>query len=281
MKHCVVLSAIIMYVLCFAFLGCEPVDPEPTPAPTQTPAPTTTPGPTATPTPAPTPEPLTVTMVSVPEGSFEMGCTSGDFDCESDEYVRHTVKLKAFQLSAYEVTQRQWEAVMGSNPSSFSGCAECPVESVAWEDVGTFITELNSLTGKSYRLPSEAEWEYAARAGTNTLYICGTEESCLSEYTWYNVNAEEQTHAVGQKLPNDWGLYDMTGNVYEWCRDWYDEDYYDVSPDKDPPGPEIGEERIARGGSWDSNSWRCRISNRYSRNPLKGETNIGFRLAHD
>lgn len=223
---------------------------------------------------------INLTMVSIPGGTFEMGCSPGDSDCEEDESPRHMVTISAFQMSAFETTQGQWEEVMGSNPSRFPECGpECPVEVVSWNDVQNFIERLNNQTGMQYRLPTEAEWEYAARAGATTKWHCGDDESCLGVYEWYNENSGDQTHPVGQKEPNAWGLYDMSGNVWEWCSDWYGSNYYESSPDTDPQGPDAGSFRVVRLGGWRNNAMHCRTSQRSSGNPLGAMDNrLGFRL---
>jgi formylglycine-generating enzyme required for sulfatase activity len=218
-------------------------------------------------------------MIDIPGGTFEMGCSLGDSECNDSEIPRHPITISAFKMSTYEITQGQWEAVMGLNPSAFPGCGDdCPVESVSWNAVQVFIDELNSLTSKNYRLPTEAEWEYAARAGTTTKWYCGDDGSCLDDIAWYQDNSGDQTHLVGQKDPNAWGLYDMSGNVWEWCSDWYDEDYYSSSPDTDPQGPDSGSKRVIRGGSWMGPAMWCRSSVRGSLPPLDSYTYTGFRL---
>ena len=226
-----------------------------------------------------------ITMVSIPGGTFEMGCPFGDIRCpKSDQLPYHTVTISAFKMSAYEITQGQWEAVMGSNPAYFDECgSNCPVEWVSWNEVQDFIEELNNQTGKQYRLPTEAEWEYAARAGTTTIWYCGDYESCLDDYAWYSVNSGDKTHPVGQKQPNAWGLYDMSGNVWEWCSDWYNANYYSESPSTNPQGPDKGEERVLRGGMCGWYARYCRSANRYQAYPHIpffpiGVVHVGFRL---
>lgn len=190
-------------------------------------------------------------MVALPGGTFEMGCSEGDDECLEDEYPRHTVTLSPFQIAAYEITQGQWESMMGSNPSAFSECgADCPVESVYWYEVEEFIDAVNRLSGNQYRLCTEAEWEYAARAGTTTKYNCGDSADCLNEHEWYFNNSLDTPQPVGSLESNPWGLYDMLGNISEWCLDWYSPDYYAVSPDRDPQGPDSGISRAVRGGSY-------------------------------
>jgi len=233
-------------------------------------------------------------MISIPGGTFEMGCSDdsgyvcltyteyleGLCDCWTDT-VAHRVTISSFKMSAYEVTHDQWETVMGYNPSGFSGCSDCPIDDVSWNEVQDFIDELNGLTGKQYRLPTEAEWEYAARAGTTTKWYCGDDESCLDDIAWNMGNSNEQTHPVGQKEPNALGLYDMSGNVYEWVQDWYGEDYYSVSPSTDPQGPDSGFARAKRGGGWRYNGTYCRSFNRGGSTPSYHYNYLGFRLALD
>ena len=182
-------------------------------------------------------------FVRIEPGTFLMGSDSGDSD---EEKPAHKVTLtKGFYMQMTEVTQKEWQAVMGDNPSSFKG-PDLPVEQVSWEDALEFLKKLNAAEkGAKYRLPSEAEWEYAARAGQ------AGEPANLEAVAWYETNSGKQTHPVGQKQPNAWGLYDMLGNVYEWCADWYDYDFYAKSPSVDPPGPGSGKLRVLRGGSWD------------------------------
>ena len=205
-----------------------------------------------------------------------------------DETSRHTVAIsKAFYLGKYEVTQEQWVAVMGSNPSEFKGRTN-PVEKVSWDDVQEFLRRLNSkegtnpplpLPGGEYRLPTEAEWEYACRAGATTTYSFGDDADQVGQYAWYDGNSGEKTHPVGQLKPNAWGLYDMHGNVYEWCQDWYGETYYSQSPAKDPQGPGSGNSRLLRGGSWYANAPLVRCASRISYAPASRDRNIGVRVA--
>ncbi len=175
-------------------------------------------------------------FVLIPPGSFQMGCSSESEDCASDEKPRHEVEIsQAFLLGKYEVTQAQWEAVMGNNPSWFEG-AKYPVENVSWNDVQEFIAKLLEKEGVQYRLPTEAEWEYAARAGSRTAYCFGDDKNQLRNYAWYD--REDGMHPVGKKMPNAWGLYDMHGNVWEWVQDWYGG--YSDGFERDPEGPRAG-----------------------------------------
>ncbi len=222
-----------------------------------------------------------IKLVLIQPGEFLMGSSDGD----ADEKPPHKVKItKPFYLGVTEVTQEQYERVMGTNPSKFQGDPRRPVENVSFKDAVEFcrkLTERERLSGKSgptYRLPTEAEWEYACRAGTTTTWCCGDDESALADYAWYG-NANGQTHAVAQKKPNAWGLYDMHGNVWEWCADWYADEYYARSPSDDPVGPDEGWPRVFRGGGWYCQASECRASER----PVAGRPNdyigFGFRLA--
>ncbi|GHT81764.1 hypothetical protein AGMMS49960_05370 [Betaproteobacteria bacterium] len=168
---------------------------------------------------------------------------------------------------------------MGSNPSKFKGRSN-PVEQVSWDDVQTFIQRLNAKEGTNkYRLPTEAEWEYAARAGTKSTYSFGDDAGQLGSYAWYNGNSGSQTHPVGQEKPNPWGLYDMHGNVWEWVNDQYDGSYYGRSPSTDPAGPSSGQYRVLRGGSWHGSAGSLRSGIRRGSTPDPRSDNFGFRLA--
>jgi formylglycine-generating enzyme required for sulfatase activity len=181
-------------------------------------------------------------------GKFTMGSSTGS----KDEQPPHEVEItKPFYLGQYEVTQGQWKAVMRNNPSFFKDCGDnCPVESVSWEDVQEFIRKLNQMEGGSnYRLPTEAEWEYACRAGSQTAYTFGDDPGRLGDYAWYDGNSNRRTRPVGERKPNAWGLYDMHGNVWEWVQDWYSKGYYIDSPRLNPQGPSSGQAKVLRGGS--------------------------------
>jgi formylglycine-generating enzyme required for sulfatase activity len=210
----------------------------------------------------------------IPAGEFQMGSTSG----ADDERPVHTVRLsKPFYLGIHEVTQGQWEAVMGNNPSQFKGDANRPVEMVSWEEVQQFIDKLNTREGGTqYRLPTEAEWEYAARAGSTTAYSFGDDSSQLGKYAWFEGNAGKTTHPVGTLQPNAWGLYDMHGNVWEWVQDWYGK--YTAEPVTDPQGPASGSLRVYRGGSWLIGARSCRSASRYNGAPGYRYVSLGFRL---
>jgi formylglycine-generating enzyme required for sulfatase activity len=248
-----------------------------------------------------------IEMVRVPAGKFKMGSPESEADRSSDEGPQHEVSVSSFYIGKYEVTQAQWRAVaeklpkvkidLNPDPSYFKG-ADLPVEQVSWEEAVEFCERLSRATGKKYRLPTEAEWEYACRAGTRGPYAGN-----LDEMGWYGNNsgrlrldADEiwrtdqsnygkritdngcQTHAVGQKQANGFGLYDMHGNVWEWCMDWYSENYYSQSPNADPTGPSTGSFRVTRGGSWFSLARLCRSAYRFRLSPTYREYYLGFRL---
>ena len=219
-------------------------------------------------------------FVLIPSGSFMMGSDPNFEEAHRDESPSHKVIIsQPFYLGKYEVTQAQWLAVMGSNPSKFKG-RNNPVEMVSWHDTQEFIRRLNAQEGhERYRLPTEAEWEYAARAGTSTTYFFGDDKNALSRYAWYHENANEAPRPVGQKPPNAWGLYDVHGNVREWVQDWYGETYYANSPDTDPKGPSSGKKRVDRGGSWGFNAVFCRSAFRGDVLPDARMGYLGFRLA--
>jgi formylglycine-generating enzyme required for sulfatase activity len=205
-------------------------------------------------------------MVLIPAGEFVMGLSDSDNSDGNDEMLPHRVRItKPFCLGKYLVTQQQWEAVMGGNPSHFKG-PNNPLEQVNWDDCQQFLEKINAKIGTQggkFVLPSEAQWEYACRAGSATRYCFGDDESDLEKYAWYNANSGGKTHPVGGKAPNAWGLSGMHGNVWEWCADWYDEKYYANSPATDPGGPATGLFRAARGGSWLSPARRCRSADRF------------------
>ena len=196
----------------------------------------------------------------------------------------HRVRItKPFFLGVYQVTQREWEKVMGSNPSNFKG-EDLPVESVSWEDCQVFIKKLAALEpGVKYRLPTEAEWEYACRAGSTGNFCFGDDEARLGEYAWYSGNSDNKTHPVGEKKPNAWGLYDIHGNVWEWCWNWWDDKYYERCAKQgvvaDPSGPETGSSRLYRGGSWDYDAVDCGSGYRYWDEPVMRWYYLGLRLA--
>jgi sulfatase modifying factor 1 len=216
-------------------------------------------------------------FVFIKGGCYEMGDTFEDG--RKDEKPSHSVCVDDFYLGIYEVTQEQWEKVMGSNPSYFKKGNNYPVEQVSWEDVLQFINRLNNQTGRNYRLPTEAEWEYAARSGGKKEKYAGTsQEDELKQYAWFAPNSDLQTHPVGQKKANGLGLYDLTGNVAELCLDWYDENYYKNSFSNNPKGPNGGTYRVLRGNSYFAYDYRARASARSMVTPSVRNSFIGFRL---
>jgi formylglycine-generating enzyme required for sulfatase activity len=267
----------------------EPSAPLPPPAPTKPVVPAEqTPVATAEVKPAPKPAPAAVAAASslvlpneltnsigmkfrlIQPGTFMMGSPA------------HQVTLtKQYYMGNYPVTQSEYARIMGSNPSRFKG--DChPVEQVSWEDATAFIQKLNGLpeeraAGRVYRLPTESEWEYACRAGSSRAYCFGEDEARLGEYAWYGANSGRKTHPVGQKAPNAWGLYDMHGNVWEWCSDWYGD--YPSGSVRDPKGPSTGSYRVNRGGSWYDEAAHCRSADRNRNVPSNRYYSLGFRLA--
>lgn len=216
-------------------------------------------------------------MIYVEGGRFTMGATSGQgSDYEDDELPTHNVTLSDYWIGETEVTQELWEAVMGNNPSRFTGNSRYPVEQVSWDDCQTFIQELNRLTGKRFRLPTEAEWEFAARGGNSSKGYKYSGSNTIGNVAWYVGNSSSKTHQVGTKSPNELGIYDMSGNVYEWCSDWYGE--YSTSSQTDPTGPADGFYRVLRGGSWNFNAIYCRVSARNYYTPDYWHYFNGFRL---
>jgi formylglycine-generating enzyme required for sulfatase activity len=270
-------------------------------------------------------------FVLIPAGEFAMGSTPEEIAAETEwgkkkesqgyldqvpaEGPRHPVKItKPFYLGMYQVTQGEYEKVMGVNPSAFTekqmemsvlkiplrgfeaktrpnsakkvlgeDTSRHPVETVSWEGAMEFCQRLSSMPAERtarrvYRLPTEAESEYACRAGTTTRWYSGDDEAGLVDWAWFNKNAGGMTHPVGQKKPNAWGLYDMHGNVWHWCSDWYSADYYQQSPPIDPAGPPAGSARVLRGGNWHCPSSYCRSASRYSREPAARSRWFGFRV---
>ena len=219
------------------------------------------------------------TMVRVEGGTFTMGASSEEGSIAlDDEKPAHLVTLSTYYIGETVVTQELWENVMWFNPSYFKG-TKLPVTLVSWNDCQNFIKKLNRLTGKTFRLPTEAEWEYAARGGRNSkrYKYCGS--NSLGDVAWYNNNSGRSSHEVGRKEANELGLYDMSGNVREWCNDWYRDNYYANSPKQDPSGPNIGVMRVTRGGCMLDDTEHCRASYRGFSVPDRKENYIGFRLA--
>lgn len=217
-----------------------------------------------------------IEMVYVEGGSFTMGATAEQGDAYSEETPKHQVTLSNFHIGKYEVTQALWQAVMSNNPSRFKG-ANRPVEQVSWDDCQEFICKLNNLTNAHFRLPTEAEWEYAARGGKQSRGFKYAGSNNLGSVAWYNNNSGNETHPVGQKSPNELGLYDMSGNVLEWCQDWFDN--YSANSQTNPMGPSSGPGRVNRGGSWDGYVGWCRSSYRNTSTPSLRLSYLGLRLA--
>ena len=216
-------------------------------------------------------------MVKVEGGTFTMGATSEQGgDAWYTEKPTHSVTLSGYYLCKYEVTQALWQAVMGKNPSSFKG-HDLPVERVSWNDCQTFISRLNNLTGKKFRLPTEAEWEYAARGGNRSRGCKYSGSNNLFDVAWFNNNSGSKTHPIGSKNPNELGLYDMSGNVWEWCSDGYES--YNSSSQTNPTGSPLGIIRVFRGGSWSFGARYCRSSYRSGNAPDDFHDNLGLRLA--
>lgn len=216
-------------------------------------------------------------FVLVEGGTFEMGSNDG----ESDEEPIHSVTVNSFYIGKYEVTQKEWVDVMSNNPCRFKG-DNLPVASVSWDEIQVFLSKLNQKTGKKYRLPTEAEWEYAAKGGNKSKGYEYSGSKNLDEVAWYDNNSGSQTHPVGTKAPNELGIYDMSGNVWEYCSDYYENNYYSISPNNNPKGPSGWAERVLRGGSFYSVINNCRSSDRKSNSLWKlGSGDVGFRLAQD
>ncbi len=234
----------------------------------------------------------------IPPGEFLMGSPDDEEGRWTDEGPQHRVRIsRPFFLGVHPVTQSQWESVMGSNPSDFSSdglfgervsrmsTGDFPVDSVSWGDTQSFLKKLNeqaTATGGVYRLPTEAEWEYACRAGTTTRFYFGDDPTDLDEFGWYSGNtggwSDGRPHRVGVKRPNAWGIYDLHGNVWEWCQDRLSGDYETNSPREDPTGPPTGSYRVNRGGSWDEDAEFCRSASRGGSTPGRRRNDLGFRL---
>jgi len=217
-----------------------------------------------------------IEMVLLPAGRFTMG------DKDELDAPPHEVAISSFYMDKYLVTQQQYETICGENPARWKGDTN-PVEQVSWWAAAKFCNERSKKEGldpcydlktghcdfdaNGYRLPTEAEWEYACRAGTQTSYFFGDVPTKLGEYAWFKDNAGGRPQPVGGKRPNPWGLYDICGNVWHWCNDFYQVDYYDQAPQEDPRGPEVGETRVVRGGAWKFSGESCRSGYRYNENP--------------
>jgi len=234
-----------------------------------------------------------IELVTVPAGVFLMGTDDTDHEWFSHSRPVHEVRLDSFQLSVYEITQAQFEKVTGYNPSLMKGDDSRPVDQVSWFDAAAFCNKLSELAGlmpcydilnrtcifsrNGFRLPTEAEWEYACRAGTNTKYHTGNSESGLALAGWYRSNSEGTTHPVGRKVPNAWGLFDMHGNVWEWCNDW--QRSYENCKNENPSGPSWGHSRVLRGGGWHFPAVGCSSAYRHRAKPEYRLSAVGFRIA--
>jgi len=214
-------------------------------------------------------------FIKVPGGTFMMGDTFGDGD--DDEKPVHEVQLAGFYIGKYQVTQGQWKKVMGNNPADFQKGDDYPVEQVSWDDAQEFVRKLTEMNGRKYefRLPTEAEWEYAARSGGKKERYAGGDD--IDAVAWYNENSGGSTHPVGKKAPNGLGIHDMSGNVWEWCGDWFGD--YPSGSVRNPEGPDSGSDRVERGGSWDNTAGLCRSALRIRDSPGERSNNLGFRLA--
>ena len=216
-------------------------------------------------------------LILVETGTFDMGCTDGECDENSNELPVHKVTLSNYKIAKYTITQLQWKAVMGNNPSYTKG-DDLPVEQVSWNNVQEFINKLNTITGKNYRLPTEAEWEFAARGGNKSKGYKYSGSNTINDVAWYSVNSGRKLQPVGTKAPNELGIYDMSGNVFEWCSDW-NSAYTEVSQ-TNPTGPATGTMHIVRGGSYIGNAYYCRISFRDGLFSNDSGIGLGFRLVH-
>ncbi len=217
-------------------------------------------------------------MVTVQGGTFTMGCTEEQGSCDDDEKPVRQVQVNSFRIGKYQVTQDLWAAVMGKNPSKFRNCPRCPVENVGWDDTKTFLKKLNALTGERYRLPTDAEWEYAARGGQKSqgsLYV-GSDD--LDSVAWYDKNSGNRVHQVGQKQPNGLGLYDMSGNVWEWVEDCWNKKYPGPQADGSAWKSRNCARHMLRGGAWTSYPRYLRASNRYWNLSAFLRDDVGFRL---
>jgi formylglycine-generating enzyme required for sulfatase activity len=228
------------------------------------------------------PNQVALEIVEIPAGKFLIGSPDGDPNASDDEKPQHQVKVNSFAIGKYPVTQAQYQAVMGTNPSYFKNNPQNPVENVSWNDAKAFCQKLSRITGKTYRLPTEAEWEYACRAGTTTCYYFGDNDNQLGNYAWGRKNSNNTPHPVGQKKPNAWGLYDMSGNVWEWCEDnWHDS--YAGAPNDGSVWIENGNNNRSplRGGSCCSYPYYCRSAFRLDYYRRAYDYDIGFRVVCD
>jgi formylglycine-generating enzyme len=284
------LFVVMLIGLCSSLVvGCGAPDPKPKPKLKLKPGSVTVPDVAGVDETILLPSDVPLEMVWIEPGTFMMGSPSGEQDRVWDE-TQHSVTLtQGFWMGKYELTKAQWTAVMGTTPWSGQDFVledgNSPAEYVSWNDAQAFITALNTLTNKTFRLPTEAEREYACRAGTTERFYWGDalDSSAIGSYAWFYDNARDAgqryAHVVGQKTANAWDLYDMSGNVYEWCNDWYDTSYYSSSPASDPVGPTSGSRRVLRGGSWSGYGGDCRSAIRCSGAPSGATDGIGFRLS--
>ena len=218
---------------------------------------------------------VSFTMIAVKGGTFQMGNERG---YNAWAYPVHQVTLSNYYIGETEVTQELWNAVMGSNPSISTGNMPCPVEYVSWDECQTFISRLNELTGETFRLPTEAQWEYAARGGNKSKGYTYSGSNAIDDVAWYDDNSGEMTHPVKTKVPNELGIYDMSGNVNEWCSDWFGS--YSSAAQTDPTGPSTGSSRVIRGGGWSEDASCCRVADRDGVLPTSSSRILGLRLAH-
>ncbi len=229
---------------------------------------------------------VNMAVIYIPAGEFEMGSPMEELERDSDEAQHHIKLTKPFYMGKFEVTQLQYRALMNENNSKFGG-DKLPVENVNWHEAGRFLKKLSDKTNLKFRLPTEAEWEYACRAGTTTAFNTGT--TLDSDFANYNAKTPyadgiigkylKRTTVVGSYQPNAFGLYDMHGNVWEWCNDIYNADYYKITPSIDPKGPqEESKARVIRGGAWDEKAYKCRSADRNHRWATTNQSNIGFRV---
>ncbi len=277
MKHLLRMTLALGAVFALTLTTMMPAQAEPTPVPIQRPD--------TKPKPNPKPKTkkftvcgVTFTMVEVRGGTFTMGATAEQgSDALDNEKPAHKVTLPAYYIGQTEVTQALWQAVMGNNPSYHKGNNNYPVERVSWNDVQTFISKLNNITGLKFRLPTEAEWEFAARGGTKSKGYKYSGSNNINYIAWYEDNSGYKTHPVATKAPNELGIYDMSGNVVEWCQNWYGS--YSSQSDYNPARPGTGSYRVGRGGCYYTFVGDCRVSNRNYITPDLRHYILGFRLA--
>ncbi len=215
-------------------------------------------------------------LILIPAGKYSIGASERDMDA----IPVHSVYVDSFYIGKYEVTQAEWVSVMQFNPSRFQRESH-PVETVSWYDAEEYVKRLTELTGETYRLPTEAEWEIACRAGTTAEYHWGMDHLKKEEYAWTSTNSSRQTHIVGRKKPNPLGIYDMYGNVAEWCSDWYHRDYYQISPTYNPKGPKKGGSKVIRGGSFVSGGGLTTCATRGNGNLSARVNRVGFRVVKE